>query len=163
METKANKVLPTLRLVSNMPASSGLFVTDSIKSADLFRQSFDPGEIGVQEYFKVMFLKSNMEVIGIQTISMGAKQTVVVDNKVFFASALLANADCLILCHNHPSGSLKESPEDIGLTKKIQQAAGLLDIVLLDHIILAESGYTSLADNGVVYNPRNNLYNIINQ
>ena len=55
-------------------------------------------------------------------------------------------ATSLILCHNHPSGNLKPSNADIVLTKKIKDAAALLDIKVIDHIIVSEVGYYSFAD-----------------
>lgn len=54
----------------------------------------------------------------------------------------------IILCHNHPSGSLRPSTHDDALTERIQKAAKLMDIRILDHIILSDSGYYSYADEG---------------
>jgi len=56
----------------------------------------------------------------------------------------------IILCHNHPSGSLKPSRADEELTKKIEEAAGYFDIKVLDHIIVSEEGYYSFADEGLL-------------
>jgi len=56
----------------------------------------------------------------------------------------------VILCHNHPSGSLKPSRADEALTFKIKEAARYFDIRVMDHIIVSESGYYSFADEGIL-------------
>jgi DNA repair protein RadC len=56
----------------------------------------------------------------------------------------------IILAHNHPSGNLKPSEADVSLTKKIKEAAKLMDIQVLDHLLLSESGYFSFADEGLI-------------
>ena len=65
-------------------------------------------------------------------------------------TALKANACCLILTHNHPSGNLKPSNADEALTKKISEAGKLLDIQVLDHVIVTSKGYYSFADEGLL-------------
>ena len=74
----------------------------------------------------------------------------VADPRVILKKALQENAVSLILCHNHPSGSLKPSRADEELTSKIKAAALLLDIKVLDHIIVSEDGYYSFADEGIL-------------
>ena len=64
--------------------------------------------------------------------------------------ALEENAVSLVLCHNHPSGSLKPSRQDEEITKKIKEAAKYFDIKVLDHIIVSDSGYFSFADEGIL-------------
>ena len=56
---------------------------------------------------------------------------------------------CIILCHNHPSGSLRPSNEDIFLTKKLKKAGEVLDLTVFDHLIVSEKGYFSFADEGM--------------
>ena len=81
-------------------------------------------------------------------MSRGGIDGTVVDPKVILKKALEEMATSLILCHNHPSGNLKPSNADIVLTKKIKDAAALLDIKVIDHIIVSEVGYYSFADEG---------------
>lgn len=116
--------------------------------ADLFRLSYDDGEIDYREWFKVMYLNRAFKPLGIQTISMGGTNTTVVDVKMIFSGALLANAQSIILCHNHPSGTLRPSVQDDTLTTRLIEAGKLLDINVCDHIILSNSGYYSYADEG---------------
>ena len=72
------------------------------------------------------------------------------DPRLILKKALEENAVSIILCHNHPSGSLRPSRADEVLTEKIKNAALLFDIKLLDHIIVSKEGYFSFADNGLL-------------
>ena len=74
----------------------------------------------------------------------------VVDPKMIFKAALDEKASSIILCHNHPSGNTQPSEEDKKLTKKISEAGKVLEIAVLDHIIVAHSGFFSFADEGLL-------------
>ncbi len=67
-----------------------------------------------------------------------------------FRDAIVANAPAVILVHNHPSGDPEPSPEDVKLTKDAAQAAQLLSIDLLDHIIIGDGRFVSLKEQGVM-------------
>jgi DNA repair protein RadC len=83
-------------------------------------------------------------------ISSGGTHQTVVDPKMIMKVALDESASSIILCHNHPSGNLKPSPEDEKLTKRIQNAAALFDVKLLDHLIIAGNKYLSFADENLL-------------
>jgi DNA repair protein RadC len=68
------------------------------------------------------------------------------DPRVIFKEALLEQATCLIMAHNHPSGNPNPSPEDDRLTKKVAEAGAVMDIQLNDHIIFTDKGYYSYKD-----------------
>jgi DNA repair protein RadC len=74
----------------------------------------------------------------------------VADPRVILQMALMVGACGMVLCHNHPSGSLRPSIQDRELTLKIKEAAKLHDIIVLDHIILSDQGYFSFADEGLL-------------
>mgnify|MGYP006196719627 CR=1 FL=1 len=74
----------------------------------------------------------------------------IADAKRIFQQALRCAATGLILCHNHPSGQRKPSPQDEALTKDIKEFASLIDMKLLDHVIFTDNGYFSFADEGVL-------------
>ena len=74
----------------------------------------------------------------------------IADIRLIFQAALLTNSVALILAHNHPSGNLKPSPEDIRLTKQIREASNFMRIKILDHIILSDTEYYSFADEGML-------------
>ena len=73
------------------------------------------------------------------------------DPKFIFRKALDARASSVILCHNHPSGQLRPSAEDISLTSKLVEGGRFLDITVQDHLIIAATGYYSFADNGQLH------------
>ncbi len=102
------------------------------------------------ETFYVMFLNHANKVLHCKCISSGGMSSTVADPRIIFREALDLHATKMILCHNHPSGSLRPSQADISVTKKIKSAAALFDIEVLDHIIVAETGYLSLVEEGVI-------------
>jgi len=74
----------------------------------------------------------------------------VVDMRLILKPAIECLASSIILAHNHPSGNLKPSQEDIYLTKKIKEASKLVDISLQDHLIIGDQAYFSFADEGII-------------
>lgn len=102
------------------------------------------------EVFIVAYLNRANMIIHLETISEGGITGTVADPRIILKKALEQNAVSMILCHNHPSGSLKPSKADEQLTQKIKQAALLLDISVIDHVIVCEDGYYSFADEGLL-------------
>lgn len=101
-----------------------------------------------QEVFLVIFLKTNNQYLDYKILFQGGMNMTVVDSKIVFQMALEKKATQLILCHNHPSGNLNPSKQDIALTERLVMAGKLLDIKVLDHIIVSEEGFYSFADEG---------------
>ena len=120
------------------------------KSADIAEYLRANFEYLQQEVFVVVFLNRSNKVIHHQIVSEGGLTGTVADPRVILKKALEHNATSLILCHNHPSGNLRPSKADEVLTQKIKQAATLLDIQLMDHIIVSSEGYFSFADEGML-------------
>jgi DNA repair protein RadC len=102
------------------------------------------------EVFMVAYLNRANKIIHLETISEGGITGTVADPRIILKKALEQNAVSLILCHNHPSGNLKPSKADEQLTQKIKQAALMLDISVVDHVIVSEDGYYSFADEGLL-------------
>jgi DNA repair protein RadC len=102
------------------------------------------------EVFAVIFLNRANKINHFQIISQGGITGTVADPRIILRKALEEDAVSLILCHNHPSGSLKPSRADEELTQKIKEAAKYFDIKVLDHLIVSESGYYSFADEGLL-------------
>jgi len=73
---------------------------------------------------------------------------VLVDARIVFKKAIDALASNIVLAHNHPSGSLRPSKDDVNITKKLKEGAKLLDMNVVDHIIVTGGGYYSFADDG---------------
>ena len=102
------------------------------------------------EEFYVMLLNRSNRVLGISCISKGGISGTVVDVKIILQTALKANASGLIVSHNHPSGNLTPSEQDIKITEKLKNACRFLDISLLDHLIVTDEGYYSFGDEGIL-------------
>lgn len=100
------------------------------------------------EEMNVMYINNANKVIGIQCISKGTDTSTCVSIKSILQGAILSNASCIALIHNHPSGSLRPSMPDNKCTEKAKKAAELFDITLLDHLIVSEEGYYSYSDEG---------------
>ena len=104
----------------------------------------------------MLHLNNSNKVLYKQQVASGGITKTFVDHRIIFKTALEKGSTSIILAHNHPSGNLKPSQEDISLTKKIQNVANYLDIKLLDHIIVVDSNdiksaYYSFADEGILY------------
>jgi DNA repair protein RadC len=102
------------------------------------------------EVFAVLFLNRSNKINHFQIISEGGITGTVADPRIILKRALEEDAVSLILCHNHPSGSLKPSKADEELTFKIKEAAKYFDIKVLDHLIVSDDGYYSFADEGIL-------------
>jgi DNA repair protein RadC len=104
----------------------------------------------VHEEFWILLLNRNNRVIGRTKISEGGVHGTVVDPKIIFRHALEALASSVVLCHNHPSGNIRPSEQDIRLTQKIKEAGKFLEVNVLDHIIVGEKSYFSFSDEGML-------------
>ena len=102
------------------------------------------------EVFAVLFLNQVNKVMHYEVLSEGGITGTVADPRIILRKALSHDAVNLILCHNHPSGSIKPSRADRELTAKIKEAALLFDMTVLDHIIVSEDGHYSFADEGIL-------------
>jgi DNA repair protein RadC len=102
------------------------------------------------EEFWLLFLNRANKVTHKEQLSKGGVAGTIVDAKLIFKRALELQASALILAHNHPSGNLQPSQQDIDITKQLQNGAKLLDMSVLDHIIVAENQYFSFADEGLM-------------
>lgn len=98
------------------------------------------------EEFWVLYVSNSNEVVYKWQVSKGGLTGTVVDKRLIFKYALYYHATGIILCHNHPSGILQPSDADLQLTKKVKQAGEQLDVKVLDHVIVTNSGYYSFAD-----------------
>jgi len=102
------------------------------------------------EVFAVLFLNRANKINHFEIVSEGGITGTVADPRIILKKALEEDAVSIILCHNHPSGSLKPSRADEDLTHKIKEAAKYFDIRVLDHMIVSDAGYFSFADEGLL-------------
>jgi DNA repair protein RadC len=102
------------------------------------------------EVFAVLFLNQANKLNHFEIISEGGLTATVADPRIIIRKALEQDAVSIILCHNHPSGSLRPSRADMTLTNKIKEAAALFDIRLIDHVIVSAEGHYSFADQELI-------------
>lgn len=120
-------------------------------------QSSDAAEIAIplmrdlnHEVFCVFYLNQSNKIIRHEVISSGGLTGTVADIRIILKNAVLQNANKLIIAHNHPSGNRQPSAADKELTRKLKEAAEVMDIKLLDHLIIAGTNYLSMADEGMI-------------
>jgi DNA repair protein RadC len=106
-----------------------------------------------QEYLKVILLNTRNRVIGIEEIYHGSLNSSQVRVGEIFKPAIARMAAAVIICHNHPSGSIDASPEDINITRAIVEAGQLMDIACLDHLIIGSGGkWLSMKERNLGFN-----------
>lgn len=142
---KASEVKLTYRRKSH-----GIKISSSYDVDRLLRSYWNRDSLDFYESFVVVYLSRSNEVLGIHKISDGSIDGCLVDIRLIMQGALLTNSSSIILAHNHPSGNLKPSEQDIKLTKEIKKAGEFLKIRVLDHVIITSITYTSLADDGLM-------------
>jgi len=149
-EAKAISIIAALELGRRRDDTETKTVEQITCSRDAFKILYRLfADLNHEEFWIMLLAKSN-KVIGTHLISKGGLAATVVDPKIIFQVALENHAASIILAHNHPSGGLKPSREDIVLTKKIREGGNLLDITVFDHLILADDWYYSFGDEGTL-------------
>jgi DNA repair protein RadC len=103
-----------------------------------------------REIFKIVLLNTANIICGDFTISEGGLAASIVEPRAVFQRAVLENAAAIICLHNHPSGNLEPSREDVRITKQLVDAGKLMGIPVHDHLIIGGRGYTSLAERGLM-------------
>ncbi len=108
-----------------------------------------------QEYFLVLTLAMNHQVLQLHEITKGLLNRTLVHPREVFRAAISDNAAAIILAHNHPSGELDPSDEDIDITKRLVKAGSILGVSVLDHVIISRKGSYSFAGHGIMPLPNN--------
>jgi DNA repair protein RadC len=107
-----------------------------------------------QERFVCCSLNGAHEVIAARVVSIGLVNRTVVHPREVFADPLQDRACAVVVGHNHPSGRLEPSPEDLEITTRLKEAGELLGIALLDHLIFSAEGFFSFVEHGLIEAPR---------
>lgn len=148
-EAKAISIIAAMELGRRRRNEDAVDLTKITSSKAVF-EVMQPiiGELSHEEFW-VLFLNNSNKVLFKTQLSKGGMTGTMVDVRIVFKIAFEQNATAIILTHNHPSGKLQASDADIQITKKIKTAGQQLDIPVLDHIIITETGYYSFADEGI--------------
>lgn len=149
-EAKAARIIAALELGRRRQAGFVLSKT-KIRNGQEAALYFKPilGDCA-NERVHVLYLDFANKVIRDCCISIGGISSAPADVRIILRKALEFGATSIILCHNHPSGNLSPSQADILFTQKVVQAANILDIMVLDHIIVSQAGYYSLNEEGLM-------------
>lgn len=103
-----------------------------------------------REYFVILILDARSRMTGINVVSVGSLTASFVCPREVFKPAIVGNAASIILIHNHPSGDSTPSREDTEISQRLKECGKMLDIQVVDHIIIGENSYTSMADLGKI-------------
>lgn len=119
-------------------------------SAYAFVKNLYSDDIGIYESMFMVMLNRRNSTIGYAKISQGGIHGTHVDTRMVAVYALQSLCSGVILVHNHPSGHLYPSTDDIKITKDIKSTLSLFDCHLIDHLILSEDGYYSFSNEGII-------------
>jgi DNA repair protein RadC len=149
-EAKAIAIVSALELGRRRKETTAAIKTKITCSTDIYHyirpQLLD---LPHEEFWVILLNRANV-VMKKLPVSTGGVAGTVADPKIIFKQAIEHLASAIVLVHNHPSGNLKPSAADLTLTKKMKEAGAFLDLPILDHLIFAEGGYYSFADEGVL-------------
>jgi len=143
-------------LYRQAPVISLRMVKDSSVEISAVRKPSDIGDILVEKYglldremMIVVHLNTRNEIVAIEPTNTGDLNSCSITMRELFKGAILSNAASIIVAHNHPSGDVSPSPEDVAVTVGIRQAGELLGIELLDHLVFSDTGWLSLRMRGL--------------
>ena len=148
-EAKAISIMASMELGRRRRAEEAVELK-KITSSKMIFELMQPiiGELPHEEFW-VLYLNNSNKVLSKSQQGKGGITGTLVDTRLVFKTALELGATALILCHNHPSGTLTPSDADKQMTRKLKAAGQNLDIQVLDHVIVTENGYYSFNDEGI--------------
>ena len=148
-EAKAISIIAALELGRRRRAEE-VVELKKVTSSKVIFEIMQPiiGELPHEEFW-IIYLNNSNKVISKSQLSKGGITGTLVDVRIVFKTALEMGATALILCHNHPSGTLVPSDADKQITRKLKLAGESLEIKVLDHLIVTEASYFSFADGGI--------------
>lgn len=144
-----NSTINKIRLVREKSDYQKAKIKSSQEAADYIRQFYHE-DINIYESFYILLLNSAMNTTGYVKISQGGINGTVVDPILIAKYAIESLAKFIIMCHNHPTGTLRPSTQDKNITNKIKKGLELFEIRIADHIIISESNHFSFADEGIL-------------
>ncbi|HKG06709.1 MAG TPA: DNA repair protein RadC [Pedobacter sp.] len=149
-EAKAIAIVAALELGRRRKETAAAEVLKITSSKDAFNVLLPVfADLNHEEFWILMLNRANL-LIGKHLISKGGQAGTVADPKIIFKTALEHNAANIILAHNHPSGSLKPSDQDIRITRRMVEAGKVLDLYVVDHLIITDRLFYSFGDEGLI-------------
>ena len=149
-EAKATRIIAAIELGKRRQTAPKPIKKSISCSRDAFQLIRNElSELPREEFWILLLSRSNRLMEKVK-ISQGGISGTITDIRIILQSAFSKLASAMILCHNHPSGNLKPSDADLKITKKIREAAKLMDIAVLDHLIVGDEAYMSFADENLL-------------
>lgn len=149
-EAKAIAIIAALELGRRRKETAAIERLQVNSSRDVFNAIIPQFADLNHEEFWVVLLNRSSRITSKHLVSKGGQAGTVADPKIIFNTAIQHHAAFIVLAHNHPSGNLKPSQTDIDLTKKLKAGGQLLDIPVVDHLIVTDTGFFSFADEGLL-------------
>jgi DNA repair protein RadC len=118
----------------------------AIRTPNDLEQYLEPMKHLSEEHFVALHLNARNQVMGYHVVSHGTVSASLVHPREVFKAALLNNAYCLIVAHNHPAGSPDPSPDDINTTRQLVAAGKILGIEIIDHMIVSYRSVSSMRE-----------------
>lgn len=148
---KAATLVAAFELARRIKSSEKWYSMKKISSPEDLAEIFIPLlRDELKERFLVVCLNTSNKIIKYETISIGNLNTSIVHPREVFKVAIENNSANIFLIHNHPSGNLEPSREDIAITKRLAEAGNIFDIKVLDHLIIAGDSFTSLVEKRII-------------
>ena len=149
-EAKAVSIVAALEL-GKRKKEADVFEKKKITGSNDAAEYFAPilGDLNHEEFW-ILLLNRGNNIIESFKVSQGGISGTVIDVRLILKTALEKMASSIILCHNHPSGTMQVSDADLKITKKISNSAKIMDIAVIDHIIIGQNNYLSFADEGMI-------------
>jgi len=148
-EAKAISIIAAMELGRRRNAGEIVEKERIMTSKDIFMLFQSLSDLPHEEFW-ILFLNSSHRILDKQRISSGGLSDTVVDVRLIMKMTIERLAPFIALCHNHPSGNVTPSKQDILLTQKVKEGGALLNITLLDHVIVANNKYYSFADEHII-------------
>lgn len=137
-------------IYSNQTPFKDVYIKSVNEAYEFLKLIYDFRKVDYKEFFFVVLLNKQNQVLGYSQIGIGSTSGVAVNLKEIFQLALMSNASGIILSHNHPSGCLNPSESDKTLTQNVKMGCQYFDISMIDHIIFTSHGYFSFSDDGLI-------------
>jgi DNA repair protein RadC len=145
---KASQIIACVELARRFYKNDNKVVKISSPTDVLPLVSFLSGK--KQEHFICITLSGAHEVISVRTVTVGLLNHSLVHPREVFSEAITDRAAGVICVHNHPSGTLEPSSQDIAITRQLAEAGTVVGIRLLDHLIVTDSGFISMKEKGLI-------------
>lgn len=147
---KAIEIMATIELGRRVYVEKEMVVKKCSRPKDIYETNHYLFKNKKQEYFYCLYLNSKNELIERKLLFMGTVNKSVVHPREVFKYAYLSSASGIVCMHNHPSGDVSPSKDDIMFTKALVEVGRVQSIPILDHVIVGNEGYYSFSDHGLI-------------